>query len=104
MTGDAVLDMTTWKLYVIHQDRALLTGLSTCSLLAGMITWLMPALAWLLAKEDRVHGFGVTSGPTLVAAIETISACFPTATLRAQLVEVVRLPHYQAVSVNDTSQ
>lgn len=93
MAGDAVLDMTTWKLYVVHQDHTLPTRLSTCSLLACMVAWLMPALARLLAKENLMHGFRVASGPTLMAAVEAIGARFPTATFRTQLMKVVGLLH-----------
>ena len=78
-----MLDMTTWKLYVIEWDHALSTRLSARGFLACVTTRLMLALAWLLAQEDCMHRFRMASGTALMTTSETIGACFSATPFRA---------------------
>jgi hypothetical protein len=92
MAGDVVLDATARKRNVVGGNHALAAILAAGWFLTWVIARHVTPLARLLASENRMHRFGMTSRLTLVTALcETLGTCLHASTLGAEAHEVIRL-------------
>jgi hypothetical protein len=92
MAGDVVLYVTARKRNVVGGNHALAAILAADRFLTWMIARHVTSLARLLASENRMHRFGMTSRLALMAALcEALGTCLHAPTLGAEAHEVIRL-------------
>jgi hypothetical protein len=92
VAGHVVLDVTAKKRNVVGGNHALAAIFTASRFLAWVIARHVPPLARLLASENRMHRFGMTSRLALVAALrKALGTCLHASTLGAEAHEVIRL-------------
>jgi hypothetical protein len=92
MAGDIVLDVTARKRNVVSGNHALAAIFTASRFLAWVIARHVTLLARLLASENRMHRFRMTSRLALMAALcEALRTCLHASTLGAETHEVIRL-------------